>query len=125
MALILVIDDHDQMRRTVVRILQRAGHTSCEAHDGKEGVQLCRDSKPDLVITDLIMPEREAMETIRELRRDRPDLPIIAISGTDHPVYLKIAQDLGANASLQKPFAAEDLLALLDQLLGGSPDAAP
>lgn len=117
MADILVIDDEVAMRRLLSRVLTNAGHTVHEAADGQSGIALFHEVHPALVITDIVMPEMEGIETIRELRRTGPKLPILAISGGSHPVYLRAAAGLGATAALSKPFAPEALLATVTELL--------
>jgi CheY-like chemotaxis protein len=117
MANILVIDDEVSMRRLLARLLKAAGHTVHEAADGQVGITLFHEVHPELVITDIVMPEMEGIETIRELRRNGRPLPILAISGGTPPVYLRAAAGLGATAVLSKPFAAADLLSTVTALL--------
>jgi CheY-like chemotaxis protein len=117
MAQILIIDDDRLMRRLIIRILQGAGHAVCEAEDGRCGVELFRRQQPALVITDIVMPEMEGIETIQLLRHASPTVPIIAISGGSEPIYLRAATELGATASLEKPFTAGELLSLVATLL--------
>ena len=99
--------------------LERRGYKVIEAADGKQGVELARESSVDIVITDLIMPVQEGVETILTLRRERPRLPIIAISGgvSRSKLYLDIAGKIGARRILPKPFTPKELLALIDQVL--------
>jgi DNA-binding response OmpR family regulator len=118
MADILVIDDEDALRRLLARILTTAGHTVRQARDGREGLIQFRNRRPDLVITDIVMPDQEGIETIIELRRDAPDVPILAISGGGGGVYLRLAEGVGATEALAKPFSADDLLAAVAMLLG-------
>jgi DNA-binding NtrC family response regulator len=118
MADILIIDDDRQMRRLLTRILTGAGHSVREAENGRDGVARFQEQRSALVITDIVMPDMEGIETIVSLRRDDAMLPIIAISGSSDPVYLRAASGLGATASLEKPFHAARLLALIDGLLG-------
>jgi DNA-binding response OmpR family regulator len=125
-AKILVIDDDPGMRRTVSRILVSAGHEVIEASDGLEGVDLFRRNHPDIVVTDIIMPNKEGIETILDLRRAHPSTLILAISGgatvpgeSRVPLdYLGLAKGLGADGVLAKPFRAADLLQEIDNLLG-------
>jgi len=117
MADILIIDDDKQMRRLLTRILQGAGHAVREAENGRGGIELFRQQRPALVISDIVMPDMEGIETIRALRTEGPVVPIIAISGGSDPIYLRAATALGATASLEKPFAAAELLALVAELL--------
>jgi DNA-binding response OmpR family regulator len=91
-----------------------------EAENGRDGVARFQEQRSALVITGIVMPDMEGIETIVSLRRDDAMLPIIAISGSSDPVYLRAASGLGATASLEKPFHAARLLALIDGLLARS-----
>jgi DNA-binding response OmpR family regulator len=117
MAEILIIDDDPQMRRVVAQILKGAGHTPHEAANGKEGIAVFQRQRPALVISDIVMPDMEGIETILTLRREAPTIPILAISGRRDPNYLRFATTLGASAALDKPFGAEELLATVEKLL--------
>jgi len=125
-AKILIIDDDPGMRRTVSRILAGAGHEVIEASDGLEGVDLFRKNRPDIVVTDIIMPNKEGIETILDLRGENSSTLILAISGgatnphgSRFPLdYLGLAKGLGADRVLAKPFRAVDLLQEIDNLLG-------
>jgi CheY-like chemotaxis protein len=122
---ILVIEDDAGMRRTISRILSQAGHEATEAADGQEGIDLVRTNRPDIVVTDIFMPEKEGFETIQELRQEYPSILILAISGGPTlnkasgpaPNYLNLVQALGADGTLAKPFRAKDLLLEIDKLL--------
>jgi two-component system, chemotaxis family, chemotaxis protein CheY len=124
MALILVIDDIAQMRDLVRRMLERAKHTVIEAEDGERGLAVFAAQDPAVVITDLLMPKKEGIETIQQIRRLRPDAKIIAMSGSDDvrgkSLYLDAAKRLGADAVLAKPFQAAALAAVVDRLLNAS-----
>ena len=120
MALILVIDDSEAMRHLVRRMLERAKHKVIEAEDGEAGLVIFEDQAPALVITDLIMPRMEGIETIQQIRRSAPNSKIIAMSGiaeTRATMYLSAARKLGADATLAKPFSGAALLDLVDRLL--------
>ena len=117
MADVLIIDDDAEVRRLIIRILIGAGHTVREAQNGEVGVRMFREARPSLVITDILMPEREGIETIRELRRETPAVPILAISGGCNFDYLTIAMHFGADAKLAKPFSPAELLNLVAELL--------
>jgi DNA-binding response OmpR family regulator len=118
LAQILVIDDEPQVRRLLQTILERAGHDVFEAADGMEGLMTARARQPDLVVTDILMPNKEGIETIRELRREVPALPILVISGDPgSALYLEMAKLLGAHAALTKPFRATELLRAVEGLL--------
>ena len=103
MTSILIIDDDRQVRLMLRRRLMQHGYEIAEASDGNEGVRLYRETPTDLIITDLIMPEKEGLETITELKQEFPDLKIIAISGGgtgDAGQYLDMAKKMGANHTL-------------------------
>jgi CheY-like chemotaxis protein len=120
MARILVIDDDDNVRLSVKLALEDAEHEVDEAADGAVGMNRLRSRPADLVITDIFMPEKEGLETIDELKRDFPQIKIIAISGggsMDPQEYLQIAQKLGADRSLLKPFDIDLLVKTVDELL--------
>ena len=122
MAHVLVIDDDADVRCIIRRAVQSDGHTVTEAGDGAEGLRRFTEGAVDLVITDILMPEREGIETIIELRRQQADLPILAISGgsalTERDGLLVSADLLGATRVLPKPFALDQLRALVHGLLG-------
>ena|SRR5947208_16513251 len=92
MAEILVIDDEPRMRRLIARILNGAGHEVHEAGNGRDGIALFHRVHPAFVITDIVMPDMEGIEMIRELRRQAPTIPILAISGGGPPIYLQAQQ---------------------------------
>ncbi|MBF0526195.1 MAG: response regulator [Deltaproteobacteria bacterium] len=120
MASILVIDDDTQLRTMLKNLLQRNGFIVMDAPDGKVGMNLFRRSPTDLVITDIIMQEKEGIETIMELRNDFPEVKIIAMSGGGQigpEVYLDVARGLGANHILTKPFNSNELLEIVRELL--------
>jgi DNA-binding NtrC family response regulator len=123
MADILIIDDDRQMRRILTRVLHAAGHTVREAEDGRGGIAAFRRARPALVISDIVMPGTEGIETIRTLRDEAPAMPIIAISGGgSDTLYLRAATGLGATASLRKPFTAVALTELVGTLLADAPE---
>jgi len=121
MARILIIDDDDQVRKMLRLSLNAAGFDVVEAQDGKAAMKLFhQDPLVDLVITDLIMPQKEGIETIIELRRDFPKVPIIAISGggrIDPNDYLVLAEKLGAQITLEKPFSRKDIIDAVNELI--------
>ena len=120
MALVVVIDDHGEIRKALGRQLASAGHEVLEAADGVEGLARCRERKPALVVCDIFMPGMEGIETIRGIRRELAGTKIIAMSGSDayqRTHYLKVAQELGADAVLAKPWRAAELLDTVDRLL--------
>ena len=119
MARVLVVDDDFQMREMLGVILQRKGYDVITAADGRLAVQLQKKSPFDLVITDIIMPEKEGLETISELRHSYPCLKIIAISGGGRHRpggYLELARQLGADRILAKPFGSWEILSAVNEL---------
>ncbi len=120
MARILVIDDEELVRYTLRAILESADHEVVEAKDGNEGIASCKAHPADLVITDIIMPEKEGMETIIELRHAYPDVKIVAISGGGRIAgsdYLKLARKLGADEVMPKPFQMDEVLSMVRRVL--------
>lgn len=122
MSRILIIDDEKVVRYSLRRILESAGFEIAEATNGREGIALQQTSPFDLVLTDIIMPEKEGVETVIELRRDYPDLKIVAMSGggrTRNLDFLKLAQQFGADRIIAKPFAEDELLSTIQACLDG------
>ncbi len=118
---ILVIDDDRGMRQTVARILTSGGHEVAVAEDGEHGLMMFHLDRPDLVICDLIMPHRDGIATIAQIRREAPAMKIIAISGggeTMNAEGLATALEGGADEIIVKPFRAEEMLTLVATLLG-------
>ncbi len=125
MAKILVIDDDKMVRVAATKLLRRAGHEVWTAENGRVGVKSLENQPVDLVITDLIMPEMEGIETTKTIRGCYPNLPIIAMSGggrTKNTDYLNIIEKLGADATLAKPFSMKQLLDTVSTLLTGGQD---
>ncbi len=117
---ILVIDDDEQVRVLIRLALERAGYEARDASNGEDGLALHRKEPFDLIITDIFMPEKEGLETIRELRQDFPDLKIIAISGGGNIgelAYLGLAKSLGAMRTIAKPFNIKELVHVVKELL--------
>lgn len=120
MSTILVVDDDTQVLEVMSEMLRLEGHTVAVAENGQQAVEQIRDRRFDLVITDLIMPEKEGLETIADIRKHHSRMPIIAISGggrvgpTD---YLETARFIGANATLAKPFGRQELISTVSNLL--------
>ncbi len=120
MARILIIDDNAQLREMLNLMLAQAGHEVAEAGSGEMGVKLYRETPADLVIVDILMPEKGGLETIVELKRDFPNAKLIGISGgfqkkTDENHTL--AELLGVERTLSKPFASEELLKAVGDVL--------
>jgi len=112
MAHILVVDDNPQLRGAVEKMLQRAGHTIRLAGDGRAALRLVDTGTPDLVLTDMYMPDADGIETIMGLKRTCPDVRIVAMSGGGYQAQdsiLDVAQRIGAHAILTKPFSHTEL----------------
>lgn len=126
MASLLVVDDEKLSRIAVRKVLERAGHGIVEATNGEEGLALLRRQAVDIVITDIVMPTMQGIETIAEIKREFAGLPVIAISGSgrvNNIDYLKSAQEAGADRVLAKPFSQRELIQAVDELLAGLPAA--
>jgi DNA-binding response OmpR family regulator len=121
---ILIIDDDDLFRMMLKDLLEMEGYDVSEAGNGEMGVALFVESHPDLVITDILMPDKEGFQTIRELRQESPDVKIIAISGgarrASAPDYLILAEDFGADRTFPKPFDRIELLQAIRELTAES-----
>ncbi len=118
---ILVIDDEPDVREFLATALRRAGYHVVAAANGREGIHACRRATVDLVITDLVMPEKEGLETIIELRREHPEVAVIAISGGargSNRTYLNAAELCGADRVFGKPIAPGTLVAAVHDIVG-------
>ncbi len=116
---ILIIDDDDQLRELLSQILEIEGYDVTDAPDSKAGMKLQHTEQNDLVVIDIFMPEKDGLEVITELRRDFPDVKIIAISGGGRIAsmnYLPIAKRLGAHHILNKPFKLSEFLGSVKDL---------
>ncbi|HYD98000.1 MAG TPA: response regulator [Alphaproteobacteria bacterium] len=126
MANILIADDDRLVRTTIAAILTAAGHSVAAVADGEACLQRLRAGLPDLVVLDIIMPERDGIDTIRVIRESWPRLPIVALSGggrlrrTD---VLQVAAEYGADLVLAKPFENADLVEGVRRLLARDPRA--
>jgi DNA-binding response OmpR family regulator len=122
---ILIVDDEPHILMMLKKMLEKAGYEVDLATNGIEGIELFKKSQADLVITDIIMPEKEGLETIREMRRIKPNLKIIAMSGggkVSAENYLEIAKIFGAAKVIAKPFTMQEMKSAVSELLvGGTP----
>ena len=116
-ARILVVDDDAGVRSFLREVLETSGHTVIEAANGREAVEVAAAELVDLVITDIVMPEQEGIETIQTLCRMEPDLPIIAISGAFGGHFLSVAKLIGASAVFDKPINSQVLMTKVTELL--------
>ena len=117
---ILIIDDNSDFRETLRDILKKKGYRILEASDGSDGIRIFRENTVDLIITDIIMPGKEGIETIIELRNEFPDIKIIAVSGGGRntpDAYLPLAKDFGVKYTFPKPLEINKLLEAVDHLL--------
>jgi DNA-binding response OmpR family regulator len=113
MARILLVDDDESLRRALCRALEHEGYAIVEAGDGRQALEKLEEGPLDLVITDMIMPDSEGLELIFALRKTRPGIPVIAMSGGGHwtpEFHLALARRVGVVHVFAKPFAIEDLL---------------
>jgi len=118
---VLLADDDQQIRQMLKLTLERAGYEVVEAEDGNKAVRQYKQDSIDLVITDIVMPEKEGIETIMELRSIDPDVKIIAISGggrINPEDYLNWARRFGVRHTFTKPVDREQLLEAMSELLG-------
>ncbi|MCL5744658.1 MAG: response regulator [Acidobacteria bacterium] len=107
---ILVVDDDDDVRKVLRLMLESGNYRVLEAVDGRMALRRVHDENIDLVMTDLVMPEQEGIETIQAIRRECPSLKVIAMSGAFGGGFLHMAKLLGAHSTLQKPLRLEVVL---------------
>ena len=118
---VLVIEDDTLTRITLCKIFTKLNYRTVEACNGMMGMKMFRQEKPDIVLTDLLMPDKEGLETISEIRALNPDVRIIAMSGggSMHNLnFLDLARKMGADYTLPKPFQPMDILSLLNIIKG-------
>jgi len=118
---ILVVDDEPGIRDLLSLMLEAAGYTVTTAEDGIQAPKVLASQAIDIVITDLLMPERDGLEFITEVRKKFPAVKIIAMSGGGHIArdsYLRIAKNFGAHVLLEKPFSQSGVLGAVESALG-------
>jgi CheY-like chemotaxis protein len=117
---ILVVEDDGQVRKMVCKVLGNQGYDFVEAANGKEVFKILKNKvNIKIVVADIIMPEKDGLEIIQELKRDYPDIKILAISGggkISAQNYLVLAQKVGADLILKKPFNKQELLDAIKKL---------
>lgn len=123
MAHILLIDDDPAVQELFVQVLKGAGYTVTLASDGREGMRRMREETPDLIISDIMMPDMDGLEVLMELRAEKPELPVIVISGgmrSSAFSFLPHAKKMGASLTFEKPVDMDVLLKGIQDLLGPS-----
>ena len=113
---VLVVDDEEGVRRSLYWRLSAADYDVIECPDGRDVVDIVKREGIAVVVTDILMPEREGIETITQLRRECPKIPIIAMTGGD-TVYLEVARNLGADRVLVKPVDLDYLIDWVRELI--------
>lgn len=122
MATILLVEDDDLVKDMLAQVLERASHKVIRAHDGEEAAELLKNVRPDIIVTDIIMPKKSGITLISEVKNRHPEMEIIAISGggrLDPTGYLDLSESLGATVSFEKPVDNAALLMAIDLLLQG------
>lgn len=114
---ILVVDDESQIRDLLRESLTRAGYEVMDASDGKQAIEILRKQTFDVVISDILMPEKDGLEVIMYLQRESPMTRCIAISAPSNRVFLQSAQLLGATRVVEKPFTVADIEAAVRESL--------
>lgn len=118
---IIIVDDEEQMRLALRRMLEKEGYSVREAENGDRAIRIHRERQADLIITDIIMPDKEGIGTIVELKSEFPDVKIFAMSGggkNSPEQYLRMANGLGVDRVFIKPFNREEILSAVAEVLG-------
>ncbi len=118
---ILIVDDEEQMRLALRRMLEREGYSVREAENGDKAIRIHREKQADLIITDIIMPDKEGLGTIVEIKNEFPNTKIFAMSGGGKNApeqYLRMATGLGVDRVFIKPFNREKILSAVAEVLG-------
>lgn len=114
MSLALVVDDDPAVRGFVAAVLRRAGYEVAEATDGLEGVRMCKVLQPEIVVSDVYMPGQDGIHLLREIKKQRPDVRVVLVSGGSSLMpdidSLDYARKFGADATLNKPFTPYELM---------------
>jgi len=117
MAKILVIEDMFEIRMMIRSFLERKGHTVTDAQNGDEGLERLRIDTPDIIVTDLLMPGKDGLGTIKELRNKGLKTPIIIVTGYEEPISKADAQEYGITKILMKPFSSDELIKAVEDSL--------
>ena len=113
---VCIVDDDVELRDTLKHLLEDAGLRVLEASNGRDGVELARSGEAAVAIVDIVMPDQEGLETIRQLRLQIPQIKVLAMSGFDSR-YLDMAMKFGADDTVRKPFSGRELVARVKRLL--------
>jgi DNA-binding response OmpR family regulator len=127
LARILVIDDNPDVLAALHKAFTAEGHAVEDAPDSATGIRLHHENPFDLILTDIVMPDKEGISTIIELRREYPELKIIAMSGGGdfEPYgYLDIAKRVGADRTIPKPFSLKEIMEVVNDVLYGGKSAS-
>jgi CheY-like chemotaxis protein len=114
---VLAVDDDEAVLALLLNVLQDAGYEVSTAQDGAEALRMAQSQPLDLILTDLVMPNRDGIEVIQTIRKQQPNLRIIAISGAFGGNMLRVAELLGAHASVLKPCSPSHLLSIVRKVL--------
>lgn len=114
---ILIVDDDESVRDLLRATLPEEGYELVEAHDGSEALELTEHGLPALVLLDWILPGRTGSQVLEELKRRHPDLPIVVLTAEHQPRHRALAQALGVDVFLTKPFSPLELLDTVERLL--------
>ena len=114
---ILVVDDDEVVRNVLRGKLESCGHEVVEASDGKQAMERLSEGVFDVVITDILMPERDGLETLLHVRKTHPGVKVIAITGAGTSLHLDNARNLGASRVFAKPFKLEEIAAAVRELV--------
>jgi len=121
MKTILIVDDEPSVRFMIKEMIEPVGYEVIEAGDGAEAYNICNNNALDLIVSDIVMPEKNGIDLIIQLKKEFPSIPVIAISGgggvAGHYDYLEIAKLVGANNILKKPFSAKEICAHIENAL--------
>lgn len=115
---ILVVDDEPQIRDILRRKLEKSGYGVCEAANGQEAIDELRRTHFDLVLADILMPEKDGLEVIMFVQREQPDVKCVAISAPSNRVFLQSAKLLGATRIIEKPFEIQEVENIVRELIG-------
>lgn len=119
MTTVLIADDDDNVRYALSKLLRKAGYDVVEARNGKEACKLLIKAMPDVLVTDIVMPEQDGMGLFNTARELNPSIPVLVVSGGGNVVgldFLSLAQTMGANATLCKPFDNDEFLSVVANL---------